>query len=73
MPSKELIPLFDEIAMSATAEDILRHRGAYANPAGGQKVFYRHSIEKARYLFAAEMMKVRAEVLAASALGEKSE
>lgn len=73
MASKELVAMFDQIALSATDADIDRYRGAYPNPAGGQKVLYRNTVEKARYMYASEMMKARAEVLNASPLGEQSE
>ncbi|MBO9589585.1 hypothetical protein [Devosia sp.] len=49
----------DKIALGATAEEILRFRDGYPNPAGGSKIFYRYTIEQARYRYADAVIAAR--------------
>jgi hypothetical protein len=49
----------DKVALGASGDEILRFRDGYPNPAGGQKVFYRYTIEQARYRYADAVLAAR--------------
>lgn len=49
----------DKVALGATDAEILRFRDSYPNPAGGPKVFYRYTIEQARYRYADAVLSAR--------------
>lgn len=49
----------DRVALGATDDEIMRFRDGYPNPAGGPKIFYRHTIEQARYRYADAVLAAR--------------